>query len=786
MRTSFTRLWMLVAVCAALAGCEADDGDDPTPDADAPDAVIGAGGEGGEGGNAGMGGEGGEGGMGGEIPDGPCRELGERACDAREDCAARRDVFGAFVDCQRIEDVPCSMLDPDDCGSREDCELTGELCSPVAIPCSEQPEVRSCVGAGCHWWGDECHDQPEPARCDQPDPASCENAGCTWGDDGCMPTPPACADLDRPATCDARPDCRWNNNRCEIDPGEMACGDLDMRTCAERADCAWHDGACQVRPEGACGELDAAQCALRPDCESNDCNCPPDAQCDCENLCRPRVFDCSDVPLDACARTPGCMLEDRPSDDCAPAMNALIACFEQVCVPDEAARCAQLDPASCNADPACQLVWQDNCGGMDGGGADGRADADRAAPPFPEDPPCQQQICVPRDDGAICAEIQDARECAGTPGCQLTDVCACDGGPDPACQCEPGAPCPCLVIAPPCECAICMDAPGGFCEGQSFDACVNNPNCQWVWAGQDGGMEPVPGVCECRIDADGREICECFGGAPLPPEEGWCIDNQMWMGCEGIANQRECLANPECEWNAFDCGGCFIDEAGNEVCRECPDGGGFCSTVMRDPCNGFDEAICADIEGCEWVLDAGVPDRDDPALPPDADQPADPAVPARPAPCPCFPGPDGEIICECDPVPPPPAGICQTAPPPGEHCWALPPDACEADPECAMLDGGFGMDPVPACPPCEPGRACEPCAALIAPAGCVPVEFWCNVQPADACDPRRCMIEEIEVCNGGGGMVPPDCAPGEACALPFVPPPPDGECWVERVCTGAR
>lgn len=786
MRSPIWRLFLCVATCAALAACETDDGDTPSLDGDVPDALIGAGGEGGEGGAGGVGGEGGMGGTGG-IPDGPCSELDEDGCDAREDCAPRRDVFGAFVDCQRIEDVPCSMLDLEICERHPGCQIDEDICSPIPVACADQPDQRSCVGAGCHWWDDACHDEAEPARCDQPDPASCENAGCTWGDGGCEPTPPACADLDRQATCDARPDCRWNNNRCEVDPGEMSCAELDMRTCAGRADCVWAGEACRDRPEGACEELDYEACAMRPDCESNNCNCPPDAQCDCENQCWTRVFDCANVPIDACERTPGCMIESRPSDDCfggggGGAMQDPIACpEEQFCVPDEAFRCAQLDPRACEADPGCHLEWVDNgnCGGFD----DGRGDADRAAP-FPGDPGCQEQVCLPGGDGRVaCEEIQDARECAATPGCMITEVCACDQpAMDPACQCEPGAPCPCLIAPPPpCECPICMDDPNFGCNGRDFDACVNDPSCRWEWG---GGMEPVPGGggCVCRVDADGREICECFEGAPVPPDEGWCVDNVQPEWCEGIGDERQCLENPECEWVGFDCGGCFIDERGNEVCQDCPMGGGFCQTRWMDPCAGLDEDICVRNEGCEWVPDANGGAED-----PNQPEPIPMPLPARPAPCPCVETPEGEIICECDPVPPPPVGgYCQLAPPPGEQCWGHDLDACEADPECAVLEGGFDMMPAAdGCVPCDEDR-CEPCAALIAPiAGCVPVDLWCNMQPADACDPARCMVEEFEVC-GGGGAVPPDCPPGEMCGFDPIPPPDGGECWVERVCVGPR
>lgn len=847
MRSPFSHFWICIAACAALAACETPDDDPSPPDADVPDASIGAGGMGGEGGAGGVGGEGGVGGMGGMggIPEGDCVDIDDEAgCEAREDCAPRRDaVAGGFVDCRPLEDVPCSMLSGADCDRRGDCEMDGELCSPLPVECADHGEARACADAGCHWWEDTCHDDPRPMPCDQPDPESCNNAGCMWAEDGCRPRPPACESLERQVACDAREDCRWNNNRCEIDPGDRECEELDAMQCAEREDCGWDGEGCGPMPEGACGELDYTECDMRPDCESNGCNCPPDAECDCENLCWPREFDCADVPIDACDRTPGCMVEEvcggdgdeggeggfAPGEDPAepePGRPAPPACEER-CVVDEADRCEQLDERACMADPDCHVEYEFDCGDF-GGDADGA----------PDRVPCMERaVCVEGgEDRVICAEIADARVCMATDGCQIANECVCDEPmPEPAdCDCREGEPCPCLVALPPCDCPICEDADGpppGECEGRDLDACLDDPACEWVWAAED--LPGGGGACECFQDENGREICECIDIAPAP-EDGWCVDGNPPPPnmCEEFINPERCEAVDGCQWVAVACGNCRVDDAGNEICPDCdgdedmvggfctpgdvmPEGceqhfdpdrceadpncgwvafdcecfvgadgeeicppcaapGGFCEWREVDPCEGFGEAVCADVEGCEWIPDGDEPGEPvEPGDPVDPDEPMDdgrdPADPAegeaaRPAPCPCEPGPDGEMICDCDPIEPPPppvGGRCVSAAPAGEQCWAYGPDECEADPECGLLDGaGMAM----------PG-------ALIAPAlVCLPVNLYCGTLSADQCDLDRCAIEEREMCWGGGA-----CPPGEPC---MDPAPGEGECIVEMVCVG--
>lgn len=820
MRSIPIRLLLCLTVVGGLAACDLSEGEDED---------AGAGGEGGSAdamlGDIGGGGDGG--GDAGEPDqgdiDGPCPDLGEAACTAREDCAPRRDVVGEFVDCRPLGEVACVMLDADDCAAREDCTWADDLCSPTPRACPEIDDAAACRDNGCHWYDDTCHDEPQPARCDQPDAASCENAGCEWTEDGCRPTPPACAELPMRGPCDARPDCRWQNNRCEDDPGQLPCAELELEDCAARPSCVWHEDACADRPMGGCAELGPDACEMRPDCvgEWRDCECPPGAEeCDdCEEffVCEPRPMDCRAVPLDACERTPGCTVAEPadcdPNCNCPPGAECDCVDCEAICVPDEEFRCGQLDERACQADPRCHVEYVEDCGGFDQDG-DGAPDGD--ADFAPGRVPCMvEAICLPGpgDQGDGCHDIEDPDVCVATDGCGLNEVCDC-GEPPPGCDCRPDEPCPCLV-AVPCECFVECVPLGRMCEEIADPGvCAGTPGCRVEQACDcdDGGAPPPPDCGDCPPG----EMCACEELIAPPCE---CRD--ICVGDDGGAcwqlDERMCLADPRCEWvwggEPGMCG-CFIDENGEEICF-CeggdPAAGACIDRQPMDRCGDiFDAELCFRRPGCEWLP---APDEQECPCRIDEDgnefcppcpaggvcvemvQPdpcagldeamcnADPQChwemgggAAPPAPCVCEPGPDGQEICECDePIerPAPVDGWCvfDGGIDPGPMCFDLDQRACEATDGCGWFDGGGEM-----CPPCEPGAPCPPCADPAA--ACLPDAFLCGLLGLDACvDDPGCMIHEVEVCGGGGGACPPD----QPCD-PIEPPPGGGECWVERFC----
>ena len=98
--------------------------------------------------------------------------------------------------------------------------VTVYYCEPD--PCAEYEEgtQEKCECEGRYWWGDECHDEPEP----EPDPDTCENweqegyesweaCRCENYGDNC-PEEPSCEDQ---GLCD---DGEGNCVECEPDPEE--------------------------------------------------------------------------------------------------------------------------------------------------------------------------------------------------------------------------------------------------------------------------------------------------------------------------------------------------------------------------------------------------------------------------------------------------------------------------------------------------------------------------------------------------------------------------------------
>ncbi len=472
--------------------------------------------------DAGGGGEGGEGG-GVSCADCACPEIEiEAECTARGDCAARHDVFGEFADCVDAGEVMCRALSEAQCAERGDCEWRDGACAPPALSCADHAEMAGCVGASCYWWGDACHDDPEPRRCDQPDPASCEAAGCEWADDGCRVPLPACEDLQRPA-CEAREACRWRAERCEQDPAHMDCEEVDEMTCHLRADCGWTGEGCVALGNGPCAGLPEGMCVARPDCAP----LYEEGYAGCDRV----AVDCANVPADACERTPGCHVEVVP---CCPPDTDCDCIDDRVCVPDGEPGCEALDIPACFQDPRCAIEEIEVCDDFGAGDAgaeapppdgDGAPDADFIAPPGG----CRiEQVCATREVQG-CDGLPPA-QCAEQPECELVEPpCACDPMP---CDCAPDEDCLCPEPEP-CECELlCVDAepPPGDCDGLAPIACGQQDGCAWV---EVGG-------CACWVDENGEEFCDC------DEVDGWCEPVDP-VGCWDL-DEAACVDDPDCAW----------------------------------------------------------------------------------------------------------------------------------------------------------------------------------------------------------------------------------------------
>ena len=615
-----------------------------------PQEGIDDGGSGGAGGDrtdgghladAGGGGGGGEGGV--ACDECACPEIEDAAaCEDRADCAARYDVFGEFADCRDAGDAMCRSLDEAQCDAREDCEWGADGCGEAPVECADHGDAGACVEGGCFWWADQCNEDRQPRRCDQPDPASCEAANCEWTARGCREPLPGCDELAQPA-CMAREACRWVGGACQDDPGHQACEALGEEQCLIRGDCGWSANGCIELQHGDCRELGEAMCLARPDCTAlygDEENCD---ECDQRFLgCEVAAVDCRNVPVDACERTPGCVLDGDPNCNCPP--DADCDCENLRCVDVEVGPCENLDPAMCARDARCQLEEVEVCddggrgmGGADAGGAEGDADgAGFRAPPEEDEPigpepppPCRVEVlCVERDRAC---EALPPEECWDDERCELIqDDCECEA-PDPLpCDCDGDEDCVCAQPVPPCDCgAVCQPRQGGQqCEELGPEQCFERGDCEWF---EDDG-----GVCECFIDEAGEEICACEapGGWCGEAEGDQCADLQP----DACADNVECVlewVDPPCHCDPDRDPDC---DDGCEPVPFCHDAWAFCGRQNADG--------CADHEACVWwedqICDGGG------EIPPECAEDGDcidlPPPPPEPEPPVC------EDVAECIPA----------------------------------------------------------------------------------------------------------------------------------------
>lgn len=793
MRKFFKLEGLLVLSLAGLAGLTAA-GCQVDPAASEADA-----GTGGSGGNGGGGAQTDAGSGGAVVPGGDCASLGPincvlradcvadgdacrdaadadcsllRAdqCPARVDCVTQLDVFGDFADCRGVADAPCSLLDESRCGGRDDCAWDGTHCGLPAVACEDRVTADDCTAAACHWYGEACHTDAEPARCDQPDEGTCLNAGCEWGDNGCHEpvVVMTCPELAQ-AACLARAECVWQGDHCDRDPVSIPCAELDLNACAVRNDCAIDpvSATCVIRPVGACEQLDQPSCAARPDCVA-EYNAPPG--CDCGGAA-------GGAAGDAAAPAPACPPDDpncNPACDC---VGAFVACHNPV-----ALDCTAVASDVCDQTPGCHT--EVGCA---------------PCPPGVACPDICQQIltCVNNDPGAACAIMVDANSCFSNPACDWTPIPGCAGGGEvpPPCDCPPDDPnCACAGIAVPVQdaCFACTPrAVVGPCEALPADICAVTPGCH---------LEAPP--CDCGWDAAGRPIaCEC---------PSVCVTDIFPCSYFDAAS---CQSDPMCEW--FDNGGGPVPvpppvpgdcgcAPGDANCA-CGGGGaavapaGFCQVRVVEPC------AVTPVDQCDATPGCGVIEL----LPP------------------CAPCPDGVDCPACDPVPvcvplnqicggldeaactadlrclPQTIQVCQGgggACPPGVDCPPPEPPvcqdqffcseaanacvrldemACAAQPGCGALwnaDGTFST--------CWPLNQCDgldqaQCGAV---PGClgqlIPGPCGCVVDPngREICD---CAPDAFLCTPDNGGAVPPPppppVDPGQACVA-------DADCPAGAFC----
>ncbi|MCA9546591.1 MAG: hypothetical protein KC613_19435, partial [Myxococcales bacterium] len=464
----------------------------------------------------------------------------------------------------------------------------------------------------------------------------------------------------------------------------MECAELAMGPCNAREDCRWVMDRCEGDPRHmACADLQPNECVLREDCEWSR------AQDAC--VARPEG-DCAELnPLECEARA-----------DC----EAVEADDLFLCLP-RGLDCRERPVEACEADPGCVLEEVD-CQAEDG-------------------VDCGVGVaCTARRDGPDrCEAIEDREACAAA-GCEVAGVlCDC---PEPVpCMCPPGADCDCAEPEP-CECpewACITPIRPAACADLPIERCEAAPGCHVERLEACGCADGGPGDPDDPAEPCGCEIIEI------------CVDDGQGEPCEAL-DAGACLRRADCQWeNLPGACGCWIDDAGNEIC-DCDGGepgGGICLPVDQpDGCGALGEAACQASGDCEWVPGPGM--------------------------CACRITPDGQEICECDDG----AGACVDAWRP-EGCALLDEAECQADPNCLLE-----WLPVP-CPPCRDGFECPPCDPVPVcmergPRGCEGLD-------ADACAAdAACMLVEEELCAmpepGPDGDAPCD-QPDLPCGEPGEP-----------------
>ncbi len=708
----------------------------------------------------------------------------------------------------------CDQPDPASCEAAG-CAWTDDGCGPMRAACAELAQPLCQARPDCDWMGNRCR-ASGPVDCETLDADACAaQAGCEWNGDACLnQVEGACDTLDE-AACLGRRDCRplyddgADGERPAPPPGDEA-PPIEDPPVGNFVGCEPWRVECATVPTDACDRT--------PGCHvewvATPCACEPGSP-DCDAVCEPVpvcVDDgpdaCADLPLEACAADPRCRLTDRevcdgggmgapePPPDEDPGLIAPPCRVETVCEPDPNAGgdCAAIeDPDRCEATPGCFGVWlEDECGfGADPipcDCADGDADCACGAAPAP----CLGVFVCEGEVRPGCDGL-DPERCEANPACDLVfPPCMCEDPDDPACGCE--AVCVDRILPPPAQCEdldvdACRQAQGcelieiPCCEPGQDCACAGELVCVPAAGGDRCADRPVD-RCEdapgCHVEE--FEVCGCAGGggepdvpgggAPPPPDEpcfcdliAACVPDERPMDpCAGLP-EAACVDRPGCAWELAgepppDGCGCFVDEAGVELCVDCVEPvGGWC--VPRDEpqgCAALDEAACAEDAACAYVEVGGM----------------------------CQGCPDGAPDClgACEPL-----FGCR---PVAELCGTLDGDACAAEPRCAiqpieMCDGGgpicvdrdgdgnCEMAPPPpdgqcevvdlcvaaaqACPALDAERCAEVegCIALVAADG---VDLGCASDDPDACwalDPDRCAAHPDCQANGDGGGGGGDC-----------------------------
>lgn len=506
----------------------------------------------------------------------------------------------------------------------------------------------------------------------------------------------------------------------------------------------------------------------------DDGDCGEGARCDAVHFCEPAPGcdgegPCPDACYGRCVATPSTCASDA---DCPAG---------QICATFDNARPAA--PEEGLVAPPQGVCIDATCGS-----------ADMALPTCP---PGTEIVFDPAIDpcGPTCVAIDPCRsllpeQCAATPGCTLVEE---------PCACGPNEPCDCAFLE---RCAAVDD-----CARLTVDECQASPHCILVPAGSGGessggSSDPAPGVPCIPEDP----TCGGGGGAP-PPSDLVCVPRSADGSC---LSDFDCPPGEVCELSTVCATGCEITPDGQEKCfDECWTEAGVCVSSAAS-CFDLDPASCLADPRCEQVNET-LPCECDPASP---DCGCAVSVSCRPregacvADSDCLQGQRCEIVESCPACDPSTGSDLNCVAP----CFASgrcvdgapPPDACQADTDCAAGEACVRVTVCETCPSAPPPGEGDiapppPCDPICRDESvCAPVERTC-LSDTECLAGEQCDFTAIQCittpCPGLCRPQPPTlclddthCARDQRCATELDlcaqnPDDPTGACW--SVCVDA-
>jgi len=339
-------------------------------------------------------------------------------------------------------------------------------------------------------------------------------------------------------------------------------------------------------------------------------------------------------------------------------------------------------------------------------------------------------------------------------------------------ECRANADCPAGML---CEFICASDCQGGDCTmtnacAEGDENCIAPDQCHGVCVPghqppECYGDEDCPADMFCELD------CWCDGGSAEDPATGDVQACECWGACMpetfdpcASLDEWSCIERPECEpeYMGWTCA-CPPCEAGDATCTcDCPDETReeFVGCHLRQtqgPCEELDEQVCIATQGCEpQYVSVGC------------------ACPA------CEPGSNDCPPCDCAEPYTEFIGCIESY---RHFCEELSVDECEMNPECQLIEVGYGAPCY--CEDCDPSGGNCYCECPPPMLMCVPREDPRGECYSDADCPEGFICDfsiydpAIGACPEGGT----EC--DERMAAPGVCMPDEpwtGECGPDRPC----